>query len=40
VVKSEGNRPLGKPRRRLEDNIKMYFQKVVLVNAVTNFLFP
>jgi len=24
VVKPEGKRPLGKPRRRLEDNIKMY----------------
>jgi hypothetical protein len=29
VVKSEGNRPLGKPRRRWEDIIKMYLQKVV-----------
>jgi hypothetical protein len=23
VEKSEGNRPVGRPRRRLEDNIKM-----------------
>jgi hypothetical protein len=28
VGKSEGKRPLGRPRRRLEDNIKMEFQKV------------
>ena len=26
--KSEGKRPLGKPRRRWEDNIKMDLQKV------------
>jgi len=26
VEKPEGKRPLGRPRRRLEDNIKMYFQ--------------
>ena len=26
VGKSEGRRPLEKPRRRLEDNIKMYFR--------------
>jgi hypothetical protein len=24
----EGRRPLGRPRRRWEDNIKMYFQEV------------
>jgi hypothetical protein len=29
VGKPEGKRPLGKPRRRWEDNIKMYIQKVV-----------
>jgi len=28
VGKSERNRPLGKPRRRWEDNIKMDLQKV------------
>ena len=28
VGKSEGKRPLGKPRRRSEDNIKMYIQEV------------
>jgi len=26
--KPEGNRPLGRPRRRWEDNIKMDFQEV------------
>jgi hypothetical protein len=26
VGKPEGKRPLGRPRRRLEDNIKMYLQ--------------
>jgi hypothetical protein len=26
--KPEGKRPLGRPRRRWEDNIKMYFQEV------------
>jgi hypothetical protein len=30
VVRSEGRKPLGKPRRRWEDNNKMYFQKVRL----------
>ena len=29
VGKPEGKRPLGRPRRRWEDNIKMDFQKVV-----------
>jgi hypothetical protein len=29
VVKSEGDRPLGKPRLRWEDNIKIYLQEVV-----------
>jgi hypothetical protein len=28
VGKAEGKRPLGIPRRRWEDNIKMYFQEV------------
>ena len=28
VGKPEGNRPLGRPRRRWEDNIKMYLQEV------------
>jgi hypothetical protein len=28
VGKSEGRRPLGRPRRRWEDNIKMDFQEV------------
>ena len=26
--KPEGKRPLGRPRRRLEDNIKMHLQEV------------
>jgi hypothetical protein len=29
MVKPEGKRTLGRPRRRLEDNIKMDFQEVV-----------
>jgi hypothetical protein len=29
VGKREGNRPLGRPRRRWEDNIKMDLQEVV-----------
>ena len=28
VGKTEGKRPLGRPRRRWEDNIKMYLQEV------------
>ena len=28
VRKPEGKRPLGRPRRRWEDNIKMYLEKV------------
>jgi len=28
VVKPEGKKPLGKPRRRWKDNIKMDFQEV------------
>jgi hypothetical protein len=30
VVKPEGKRPLGRPRRRWEDNIKMNIQEVGL----------
>ena len=29
MVKPEGKRPFRRPRRRWEDNIKMYLQKVV-----------
>jgi hypothetical protein len=28
VDRPEGRRPLGRPRRRLEDNIKMYLREV------------
>ena len=28
IEKPEGKRPLGRPRRRWEDNIKMYLQEV------------
>jgi len=28
VGKSEGKKPLGRPRRRWEDNMKMYIQEV------------
>ena len=28
VRKPEGKRPLGRPRRRWEDNIKVYFRKL------------
>jgi hypothetical protein len=28
VVKPEGKRPLGRPRRRWDDNIKIYIQEV------------
>jgi hypothetical protein len=28
VVKPEGKRPLGRPKRRRDDNIKMYLQDV------------
>jgi hypothetical protein len=31
VRKPEGNRPPGRPRRRWEDNIKMYLQVVACV---------
>ena len=30
VGKSEGKRPLGRPRRRWENNIKTYLQEVIL----------
>ena len=52
VWKPEGKRPLGRPRRRWEDNIKMDLQDVgmelaqyrdrwwVLVNMVMNFQVP
>jgi hypothetical protein len=29
VGKPEGKRPLGRPRRRWEDNIKIYYQELV-----------
>ena len=29
VGKPEGKRPLGRPRRRWEDNIKIHFKKIV-----------
>jgi len=32
VGKPEGKRPLGRPRRRLENNIKMYLQEVGCVD--------
>jgi len=51
VGKPEGMRPLGRPRHRWEDNIKMHFQEVgcgawtgsswqELVNAVMNLRIP
>jgi len=52
VGKLEGKRPLGRPRRRWEDNIEMDLQEVglghglirdrwqALVNAVMNLRFP
>jgi hypothetical protein len=52
VGKPDEKRPLGRPRRRLEDNIKMDLQKMdvgvwngsswlrALVNAVMNLLVP
>jgi hypothetical protein len=41
VGKSEGKRPLGRSRRRREDNIKMDLQEVgwVGVHAGTNFVY-
>jgi hypothetical protein len=32
VAKPEGKRPLGRPRRRWEDNIKMYLREVGYVS--------
>jgi hypothetical protein len=52
IGKPEGKRPLGRPRYRWEDNIKMDLQEVVyggmdwielaeeLMNAVMNIRFP
>jgi hypothetical protein len=28
VIQSEGKRPLGRPRRQLEDNIRMHVKKI------------
>ena len=42
VGRPEGKRPLGRPRRRWENNIKMDLQKVGCggMNAVMNFWVP
>jgi hypothetical protein len=41
VGKLEGRNPLGRPRRRWEDNIKMDFrEKSAVVNAVMNLRVP
>jgi hypothetical protein len=45
VKKPEGKRPLGRPRRKWEDNIKMDLQEVGcegtdFVNAVMNLRYP
>jgi len=48
VEKPEGKRPLGRPRRRWEDNIKIDFQEVgggrgdwrALVSTLRDFRFP
>jgi hypothetical protein len=43
VEKPEGGRPLGRPRHRWEDDIKMDLQQVewwAVVNAVMNLRFP
>ena len=43
VRKPDGKRPLGRPRCRWEDNIKMGLQELkwrTLVNAVMNLPFP
>ena len=37
VGKTEGKRPLGRPRRRWEDNIKMDLQEVSHVYTYANF---
>ena len=34
VGKPEGKRPLGRPRRRLEDNIKINFKKWVVMLGI------
>jgi hypothetical protein len=33
VGRPEGNRPLGRPRRRWEDNIKIYFREIGIDGA-------
>jgi hypothetical protein len=33
VGKPEGKRPLGRPRRRWEDNIKMHLREIVIDGA-------
>jgi len=38
VGKAEGKRPLGKPRRRWEDNIKMDLQEIEWEEARTGFI--
>jgi hypothetical protein len=40
VGKPEGKRPLGRPRRSWEDNIKMDLQEVGFLNAVMNLRVP
>ena len=43
VEKPEGGRPLGRPKRRWEDDIKIDLQEVVwwaVGNAVMNLRFP
>jgi hypothetical protein len=34
VVRTEGRRPLGRPRRRWEDNIKMDFREIGFGNVI------
>jgi len=38
VVKREGKRPFGRPRRRWNDNIKMYLQEVGWGGAWTGLI--
>ena len=38
VLRSEGKRPFGRPRRRNEDNIKMYLEEVELEGMDQNDL--
>jgi hypothetical protein len=38
AIKPEGKRPLGKPRRGWEDNIKMDLKKTVLEGVVWIYL--